>query len=83
MPKKLYFRKLREYDLANDQSNIRLIEMLVDKVTSEAGIRIQFWRDAELYGFDEAISYLAGYCPGSTLGELKDQISRCKELVLK
>lgn len=54
--------------------NERLLEMIVDTIADKGpdggAIKIQFWTDVQLYGLDEAISYLRGYRPGGDFVEL-------------
>lgn len=49
----------------------RLIEMVVDNITNfNIGINLQFWRDVDLYGLSEAITYLKRYCPNADFNKL-------------
>lgn len=56
--KKYYYSDLEKYDVENNDSFIRLLEMNVDSVVPQLGYSVQFWRDVKLYGVDEAIAYL-------------------------
>ena len=54
---------IERFDMQKSESNIRLIEMLVDSCVSEInfptpGYAMQFWQDMRLYGLKEAIAYL-------------------------
>jgi hypothetical protein len=58
--KRLYLRELVKFDLAHGSSLVRWVEMTVDRLLKPGGegYSIQFWKDAELYGLDEAVLYL-------------------------
>ena len=58
MKKRLMLNELREMDRRDEASRIRLLEMAVDNVLEDSGYAIQFWRDVELYGVREALTYL-------------------------
>lgn len=58
MSKRIYLRALKAHDRATDDCTVRELEMHVDSVLTSPGYSIQFWRDAELYGVDEAILYV-------------------------
>ncbi|MHA1874716.1 MAG: hypothetical protein ACTSVB_11440 [Candidatus Heimdallarchaeaceae archaeon] len=59
---KLYLKNCQEFDFRNNQSNVRLVETVLDEVCEyNTTLIIQFYRDWELYGVDEAIMYLDSY----------------------
>jgi hypothetical protein len=49
---------LRNLEEAHRESFVRELEMEVDGCIPEPGARVQFWKDVELYGIDEAILYV-------------------------
>jgi len=53
-----YFHKLKAYDRDNHTSIVRELEMEADLCIKLRGYVPQFWRDAEVYGVDEAITYV-------------------------
>lgn len=55
---RLYFSRLQEYDLANDTSHVREIEMAVDASLLDTAYAVQFWKDVRMYGLKEAVLYL-------------------------
>jgi hypothetical protein len=57
-PKKIFLRDMRQHDLAHGECLVRELEMTVDGELREAAYSVQFWRDMELYGIDEAMDYL-------------------------
>lgn len=58
-PKKYYLRNLEAFDATAGESVVRELEMDVDNILSHSAGRImQFWRDVQLYGVDEAITYV-------------------------
>jgi hypothetical protein len=54
---------MEQHDSQRDDCTVRLLEMTVDNLLSQAGLEqghgLQFWRDCKLYGVDEAVQYLA------------------------
>lgn len=56
--KKYYSRELRKIDLSQGKSLVRELEMSVDCAVNDSMYSLQFWRDCELYGIDEAILYV-------------------------
>lgn len=64
--RRIYLRKLQELDKKRGSSNVRLIEMIVDKITNNDGYSMQFWKDVEICGLREAIMYLHNQYPVST-----------------
>lgn len=50
-----------QHDKDHATSLMRELEMAVDEVTFEAGVKIQFFDDLLLYGIDEAVKYHRGY----------------------
>jgi hypothetical protein len=61
--KRLTLSRLREIDDTLSTSYVREIEMLVDSICQPTipQYPIQFWRDVELYGLQEALLYLSNY----------------------
>lgn len=58
MAKKYYLRDLKKYDADNGASVVRQLEMEADMAITSPGYPIQFWKDVQLYGVDEAILYV-------------------------
>lgn len=58
-------QRLQKLDEKRQSSNVRLIEMVVDKITNHDGYSMQFWRDVEICGLREAIMYLHNKYPVS------------------
>lgn len=56
--KRIRLVHLRAYDLEKGESIVREIEMTVDYVLRDSGYALQFWRDVEVYGLEEAYLYL-------------------------
>jgi len=80
-PPKLYLNILAEIDRKEEESYIRLIEMLVDRIASKTpSYSIQFWRDVKIYGLSEAIVYLKQQFPDSDYSELS---ALCEKLLSK
>lgn len=58
-PKKYYLRTLEAFDREHDDCVVRELEMEVDSILNQDSGRImQFWRDVQLYGVNEAIMYV-------------------------
>lgn len=81
--KRATLRKLEQYDLANDTSWVRTIEMYGDAVMCNHPYTVQFWNDVKLYGLDEALTYLvnSGLFTNrkQEIKELAEQIVLAKE----
>ena len=59
--KRFYLKDAQNYDLENETSWIRLIEMILDGGASNQGVVMQFFEDFRTYGLDEAITYAKSY----------------------
>jgi hypothetical protein len=59
--RRLFAREVQNADLDYGTHDVREIEMMVDAGVVNPGVSVQFWRDAEVYGFREAMIYLKGY----------------------
>ncbi len=59
----IYLATLRQYDEKHGESNVRLVEMLVDSLVAEIDSRysLQFWHDVSMYGLKKAIVYLDNF----------------------
>lgn len=73
-------REMQDYDLQNDESEVRLLEMLVDSGSTDPRLPIQFWRDVDVYGVREAYLYLKGYQEQGLwrgdLSKVRDQVNK-------
>ncbi len=57
--KRITLAILRKYDAEHEDSSIvRALEMEADSAITAPGYSLQFWRDVQLYGVDEAILYV-------------------------
>jgi len=58
--KRIDLRTMQKHDIANHDCAVRELEMEVDAALDPnyAGYTLQFWRDVNLYGVDEAILYV-------------------------
>lgn len=62
MKRKLYKRDIEQWDRQHRTSNIRLIEMIVDGIVGFQPVYcVQYFRDLEMYGADEAHTYLVRF----------------------
>lgn len=60
-------RHLEKYDVENNTSLLRELEMSVDNVLAfNQEYAIQYWRDMELYGLGEANAYLDNFLRDKT-----------------
>lgn len=50
--------RLGQHDQQNGDCAVRELEMAVDAALYHSGYSVQFWRDVELYGVQEAIAYV-------------------------
>ena len=72
---------MQAWDLAHDESYVRLIEMSVDCFGQ--GRSLQFWSDVNLYGLEEALLYLRNEFPATneTMIELESDIRTFVDLI--
>lgn len=63
--KRLYLHYVIEHDRKKNESNVRLIEMIIDNITSFDGYCMQFFKDFQTYGLYEAILYLQNSYTGN------------------
>ena len=59
----------------------RLLEMEVDRLTSNRSIIMQFWSDVRVYGLDEALVYLRGMLGDENGTGVTPDLSNLKDVV--
>ncbi len=74
--KKWYLWELQKHDLAHDTTIVRELEMTCDSVITPSDYVPQFWKDAQVYGIDEAILYVrnGGYGNADAIAEVWKRI---------
>lgn len=70
-------QRLEDYDINNDTSIVRELEMTADAAIDVPGYSIQFWHDVALYGIDEAILYVKNQNVGDA-GQLLEKWNEIK-----
>ena len=78
--------RIRQYDFAHEEDTsclVRELEMTLDtsKLNIERGYIIQFWKDMDIYGLDEATTYLKNQFPDKDYTEFDKLAARIKRLV--
>ena len=78
---RLRLREMQEWDFRKGESEVRLLEMMVDSGTrGDVRLSLQFWKDVNTYGLAEAFVYLQGYKDDGLwvgdIGEVKGQVNK-------
>lgn len=72
--KRLMFQEIQDFDMGNDSSFIRELEMTLENgANNNVPLMLQFFQDMKVYGLDEAVTYAEGY---EHQGELDEGTSR-------
>lgn len=76
MGKRIFLKNLQAHDQRTGDCAVRELEMAVDTACTVQGYQMQFFRDAALYGVDEAITYLAtgGYGDATSVSIVWERI---------